>query len=350
VNVNVNENVNYVKQAAEGERLLRMSADAFHKAAELGERRMNTKLVIELQEAERERRVSEGSIEITEAKIVTEMVIQAAEDERTRRLSEIEGLSLDVENITQLHENLLRRSSIRLAGSKFDSEKTRRVFHLVAEEAANKAERAQTLKLVKELVETERAHRIGAAVFAEASAKAISALDLKKVNELEETERSRRIADGVYAQAAVLATSRRESYLADVAYEAERLEQVDDEAKSDYRGSLLYNTIIPELSLKMEGRERLDNRQLACDLMDLEKERRLTVEEAYLAEADYNRLEARRAAAAAVDTEKAYRLGLVAAADAAEKAAILLNRKLAANLADQEKARRTQHYPSNLGA
>jgi len=290
----------------------------------------------------------EGVIEQKEREISIDAVKIAQESERQRRINE--GV-LGSESLIVLNEEISRRNSVKLAGLKFDTEKTRRVFEDAASDAAAFAQRKSDLAYVKNEEEKERARRIGQGVFAEASSKATAEVARKQSIELEETERARRVVVEVVAQAAAVAESQRASYLASVAVEAERVEQVDEEAKSNHPGySLLFVSVVDELARDMEARERALNQELALDLMDLEKIRRVTVEEAYLAQDAYARRVSQGCAAIAEDEERAYRMGLEAANLAAEKADSKLNRKMAAEMEAAEKDRRTAHYPSRFSA
>jgi len=377
------EAISGVVKAEEGERLRRMSLENVFKAAEVGERRMNSRIAVDLAETERARRMSEGATAEVESMLgritAIDLAKQAAEQERARRIGVIEQIiemkerefirenvkelqeterqrrmSEDTPNnevLSTLNEAIARRHSLKLAGNKFDAEKARRVFQDVAEEAALQAQRKKNLQYVLAEEEKERARRVGESVFAQASSQAMSLVSKKLSRELEETERSRRVAEGFVAQAAVLAVNKREAYLAMVASEAERIERMDDEAKTDNAGrSLLFETIIDELSIPMQAKERFDNQELANELMDMEKLRRMTIEEAYEAQDACSRKEAGRLASLAADAEKAHRMGMVAASAAADKAHSLINRKLSGKLEEDERTRRTSHYPGGISA
>jgi len=381
------EAINYAKSSAEGERLRRLSIENTYKAAEIGERRMNAKIADELAETERERRMSEGNISDKESlasKIsAQQLVVQAAENERLRRMNLLEGvliqkqrqidlemvkLSQEIERLRRINEDgkdadkndelfvavneeIIRRASLKIAANKSFMEQTRRIFGDIAIEAAEKAERKLTLQYVKDEEEKERARRVGEQVFTDCSSKAIREINRRLSIEMEETERTRRIGEIVVAQAVSTAESKRALILADVAVRTERIEQVDDEEKSaNPRESLLFRTVIDELSKDLELKERKLNQDLAVELMDMEKFRRVTVEEAHMAQAAYARKQSRLDAKHAVEKERQYRIGLDLGVKAAERAASLLSRKLTSQLENEERARRMAHYPSKISA
>jgi len=348
----------------------------------LGERRENTKAAVKLAEGERERRIAEGAsseLEAIAAKITAkDLAMQAAENERLRRMSLLEGLIEQKEReliheqlrvateqervrrmsegfeyeslIDPINQSIRRRSSLRTALSTADTEKARRMYGHIAEDAAVAAQRKMDLALVKAAEEQERARRIGEEVFADASSKAIREISRRLSIELEDTEKARRIAVAMTSQSAARAEAERAAYLADVAYEFELNDQIDEDAKTEARESLLYSTTIDEFARNMEERERMLNREYAIELMELEKIRRITVEEAHQAQEDHERRMNQNLAVKAANEEKAYRIGQENAVRAAEMAESKLNRKLSAELEAQEKLERSVGIPLGISA
>jgi hypothetical protein len=330
----------------EGERARRLSIDASHLAAEIGLQKQNRKESVRLFEGERERQVGEieNAQRISEENRaeVREGVKLAVEAERERRLSaSLEGSV--VEGLTRLNEALTSQFNKEKALQAFEQEQTRRIGETVFAEAAAKSERLNLLKNVVEAEERERLRVIATIAFYEAAALAESKSLAREILEAQDRLRTASIATAVFEEAAYLAERKRVRSELALAEEAERMDRISLEADS-----LLFKTVVDELSVFHETFEKLKNQRAAVEAMELERIRRVTIDEAYTALEEYSRNQSRKAAADALDVEKSRRIALAVFEDAASKAQVLQNRRTAAVLAEKERARRVLEL-SNTG-
>jgi hypothetical protein len=322
----------------EGERVRRLSIDASHLAAEIGLQKLNRRESAELFEGERERQVGEieGARKQEEESRaeVREGVRKAVELERARRLSLVPGEFI-VEGVTRLNEELASHFGRVNSLVAFDQEQCRRIGEAVFSEAAARAESLNLRKSVVEAEERVRWSYRASQVFYEAAALAESKALNQKVLESQEILRTKSIATLVFEEAAYQAERKR------ILAEIVEAEEVERKLRSvEKPGSLLFKTIVDELSIFHERLEKLMNQKSAIEAMELERIRRLTVEEAYIALEDYARIQSRKSAAVALDTERTRRIASAVFEDAAAKALVLQNRKNASESIEIERVRR----------
>ena len=363
--------------AQEAERLRRACLDDLADAAESTLRTLNARRADGAAEAERIRRLSEGPVSkdqdslrisaaaaaaaaawnTTEARakrafeakiaVVLDKKVKIFSLRESRRIEEAEQARIaseplifpDVKTfdvLTLVREELLSSFDVKAVSAAEESERFRRLFYLVADDAAVEAERKTLKKLVLTAEEAERTRRIGSDVFRQASESAMSKIKLQMVKEMEEQERSRRMMSSI-AESAATRGSRRLSITSVLRQMDVEQERRAEEEKPSY----LPDPVMEELVLVMETKERIENQVKAITEMEVERLRRMTIDESFEALAHWERAEAGKIAIALEQGERTRRIGEEVADLAASRAVSLLNLKQTVLLEEEERRRRS---------
>jgi len=309
---------------------------------------MNLKVVRDLEETERARRIAERvdaeTAGVSAHKAILKEIAFTVEQERLERINsdeKFESLLLKTieSELDEFFAEVERSENRAEALELMEIERLRRVTILEANSASEEYMRRQSRVQSRIMFDVEKQRVLGQASFTSAAESASRKASLKAVRELEEAERYQRVFEHIAKESAELAMSK--NLLKSLRAQAEK-ERYEVEEKE----SLLFKTVEKEFADKIQALEQAQRLRDARNASEQERFRRIAAQVGEAAAESVQRKEVSKLVNALQEAERFRRISLIAIEDAASKAEARLLKEYVIRQEEEERSRRIAEHAS----